>query len=403
MAGFPREMAALVRQNNAVAIAQRLALSSADTSKRQFVDYMKTKSYAAVLSESERVMSADWAEVVCHAVKAAIGVHDKNLMEAYTHQEASVEAFLRIFKSLTRQWLPVLKQLLIDLRRLGDQVDKELRGEGKGTEACKLESAGRVMRKMLAQELRDEDNDKQVSRTNGALFVANQCNKVFFALNTLKHVKSLVLPPMMQVYEYPTSDRVTWHYFQGRMALMESRFEEAEKDLTFSFNNCPQSHVSNRRLLLSYLVPVRLLLHQQRPSPTRRAALPSPALLAKYKLSEFEKLVAAFRAGNVRLFDEALEENQDFYIKKAIYFLLHKLKLCVYRNLFKKAYNVVKKSQIKLEVLVCAVRAAGGDADHQQVECMLANLIHQGLVKGYIAHKQQVVVLKKDDPFRTSS
>jgi hypothetical protein len=122
MAGFPREMAALVRQNNAVAIAQRLVLSSGDTSKRQFVDYMKTKSYATVLSESERVMSADWAEVVCHAIKAAIGVNDKNLMEAYTHQEASVEAFLRIFKALTRQWLPVLKQLLIDLRRLGDQV-----------------------------------------------------------------------------------------------------------------------------------------------------------------------------------------------------------------------------------------------------------------------------------------
>jgi len=135
------------------------------------------------------------------------------------------------------------KELLTPKPETLNQVDKELRGAGKGTEACKLESAGRVMRKMLAQELRDEDNEKHVSRTNGALFVANQCNKVFFALNTLKHVKSLVLPPTLQVGEYPTSDRVTWHYFQGRMALMESRFEEAEKDLTFSFNNCPQSHV----------------------------------------------------------------------------------------------------------------------------------------------------------------
>jgi len=44
----------------------------------------------------------------------------------------------------------------------------------------------------MLQELRDEDNDKHVARTQGALFVANQCNKVFFALNTLKHVKSLV-------------------------------------------------------------------------------------------------------------------------------------------------------------------------------------------------------------------
>jgi hypothetical protein len=28
--------------------------------------------------------------------------------------------------------------------------------------------------------------------------------------------------------------------------------------------------------------------------------------------------------------------------------------------------------------MVSAVRAAGGDGDSQQVECMLANLIHQG-------------------------
>ena len=33
-------------------------------------------------------------------------------------------------------------------------------------------------------------------------------------------------------------------------------------------------------------------------------------------------------------------------------------------------------------MLVSAVRAAGGDADDQQVECMLANLIHQGCFLG---------------------
>lgn len=29
---------------------------------------------------------------------------------------------------------------------------------------------------------------------------------------------------------------------------------------------------------------------------------------------------------------------QDFFIRKSIYLLLHKLKLCVYRNLFKRAH-----------------------------------------------------------------
>jgi hypothetical protein len=38
-------------------------------------------------------------------------------------------------------------------------------------------------------------------------------------------------------------------------------------------------------------------------------------------------------------------------------------------------------------IFVCVIFAGG------QVECMLANLIHQGLVKGYIAHKQQVPML----------
>lgn len=48
-------------------------------------------------------------------------------------------------------------------------------------------------------------------------------------------------------------------------------------------------------------------------------------------------------------------------------------------------------AQTKLETFVCAVRACGcEDVSSEQVECMLANLIHQGLVKGYIAHKQQV-------------
>ncbi len=37
-------------------------------------------------------------------------------------QESAVEAFLRVFKSLTRIFIPVLKVLLVDLRRLAAQV-----------------------------------------------------------------------------------------------------------------------------------------------------------------------------------------------------------------------------------------------------------------------------------------
>jgi hypothetical protein len=82
---------------------------------------------------------------------------------------------------------------------VASEADSQTRASegGSSNESGCLEAAGRIMRKCLAQELRDEDNDKDVCRSWGALFVANQCNKIFFRLNTLKHVKSLVLPGMV--------------------------------------------------------------------------------------------------------------------------------------------------------------------------------------------------------------
>jgi len=216
-------------RSNAKQLADRLALASGDTSKKQFLDWLATRNYTAALAQCESVMSAEWAEVVCHTVKAALSRRSGELLDAYTHQEAAFEAFLRVFKTLSRHWCPILRVLVIDLRRIGAQADAQQRERGNPAEAIKLEGAGRVMRKCLAQELRDDDNEHHMLRTFGALHVANQCQRVFFALNTLKHVKSLVLPPGLAVQEYPAADRVTWHFFQGRMALMESRFDQAEQ------------------------------------------------------------------------------------------------------------------------------------------------------------------------------
>ena len=36
---------------------------------------------------------------------------------------------------------------------------------------------------------------------------------------------------------------------------------------------------------------------------------------------------------------------------------------------------------------------------HAKVECVVANLIYSGHVKGYVSHKQRVLVLSKTNPF----
>jgi hypothetical protein len=46
----------------------------------------------------------------------------------------------------------------------------------------------------------------------------------------------------------------------------------------------------------------------------------------------------AMKTGNLKKFNDNLEANQEFFIKKGVYLLLEKLKTFVYRNLFRKVY-----------------------------------------------------------------
>ena len=44
----------------------------------------------------------------------------------------------------------------------------------------------------------------------------------------------------------------------------------------------------------------------------------------------------------------------------------------------------------------------GMPIDLDEIECILANLIFQGFVRGYLSHSKGTLVLSKRDPFPTS-
>lgn len=50
--------------------------------------------------------------------------------------------------------------------------------------------------------------------------------------------------------------------------------------------------------------------------------------------------------------------------------------------------------QLKLSKLLAAVRLHGLDMDSDELECILANLIYKGFIKGYLAHGNSLVVSK---------
>jgi hypothetical protein len=43
------------------------------------------------------------------------------------------------------------------------------------------------------------------------------------------------------------------------------------------------------------------------------------------------------------------------------------------------------------------------DVDMSEIECILANLIYQGKIKGYISHKGGLLIVSKQDPFPKSA
>jgi len=61
---------------------------------------------------------------------------------------------------------------------------------------------------------------------------------------------------------YPKSQQVTYKYYVGRKHLFDNDFQTAEKYLTFAFEHCHKKCQGNKRAILIYLIPVKMLLGQ---------------------------------------------------------------------------------------------------------------------------------------------
>lgn len=97
---------------------------------------------------------------------------------------------------------------------------------------------------------------------------------------------------------FPLSQRVTFAYFRGRLALTDGETERAAEHLAFAFERQPRSATASKRRALIFLVPARLSLGQ----------FPPPTLLQRYDLEQYAGIATAIRQGNVRAFNQCLEQ-----------------------------------------------------------------------------------------------
>ncbi|KAH6642878.1 hypothetical protein C7974DRAFT_409392 [Boeremia exigua] len=276
----------------------------------------------------------------------------------------------------------------------------------------KLEEAARVFNRIFALCLGDRNPEISESRKWGVYCVANLQFKTYFKLKAISLSKNVVrsieaqsdLPPFEL---YPKAHRVTYRYYTGVLAFLQEDYTKAEKHLQEAWDACYVGADKNKSLILTYLIPCRLI--------TQHVVPKAPLLAESPRLERiFGPLVACIRKGDLTGFDRALADGEPEFVKRRIFLTLERSRDIALRNLLRKVYlsggyddlkpgqtdkDKIRKSRIPLINFAAALSMGGQAVEDDEVECLLANQIFKGLMKGYISREHQMVVLNKKGAF----
>ncbi|CAJ0931330.1 unnamed protein product, partial [Mesorhabditis belari] len=280
---------------------------------------------------------------------------------------------------------------LIQLAKLADEnADME---DTEGEETSFYEESAKYIMECYRSCVTDASKNPNITKKISMLNMTNQLFRIYFKINKLNLLKPLIRAidnagPLQA--HFSMADRVTYNYYLGRKAMFDGELILAEKSLTYAFRNCPTTQGHNKRLILTFLIPVKMFLGH----------MPKTELLRKYKLDSFVEVVEAVKEGHLTRLDGALRNNEDFFINCGLYLILEKLRAITFRTLFKKVALMVGESRIPLAGFMIAVQLQElDDVDEDEIECIVATLVSEKKIKGYISHSHQILVLSKQQPF----
>ncbi|VVC96744.1 PCI domain-containing protein 2 homolog [Leptidea sinapis] len=310
-------------------------------------------------------------------------------MEAYSHQSQCVAAVVRVLHAQKDEnWsLSLMYTVCLDLRLVAQKAElNEPQSNGRILEKA-AESLLACFRVCAADNRTADENTKRL----GMLNLVNQLLKVYFRINKIHLCKPLIRAIDSSPFRdmFPLAQQITYKYFVGRKAMFDSDYKTADAYLSYAFQNCHCDSVKNKRLILIYLIPVKMLL----------GFMPTKDLLEKYNLLQFWDLVSVVKNGDLRGIDKVMETHEEFFIKVGIYLIVEKFKITAYRNLFRRVYLAQKNHQIDIACFEAALQVMGQDVDSEETQCIVANLIYDGKIKGYISYQHKKVVVSKQNAF----
>lgn len=203
------------------------------------------------------------------------------------------------------------------------------------------------------------------------------------------------MPPLSV---YPTSHQVTFKYYMGVISFLEEDYAKAEELLEEAYSMCycakdsASMESKNLNLILTYLIPTKLLTKHQLPSPALLSAHPRLSTL-------FSPICTAIRSGSLSALDSALANGESEFVKRRVYLTLERGRDVAIRNVFRKVFlsggyeplkegqteaERVRRTRIPVDEFAAALQLAGaevddgeGGVDRDEVECVIANMIYK--------------------------
>ncbi|KAJ3736189.1 hypothetical protein DFJ43DRAFT_707720 [Lentinula guzmanii] len=336
-----------------------------------------------------------WDDIAIKYVLTCSCVAKRKFQEAYREHSALVVSFLRFFTE-NRGWtLPALFSVLRDLRDLAFDADFHAKYNG-GNSEC-MEDAARKIASAFGNCITDRQSPPEQSRKWGVYYVVGLVLKCYSRLKRIALSKNILRAleanrDIPALSEYPRSHQVTFRYYLGMIHFLNEEHTKAEQELTLAFYHCHVGAQANQERILAYLLPLRLL----------RGHLPSDELMKRFPvLSEmFTPFVNAIRLGDIAAFDRALERWESKLVDLNLMLTVEKARELCLRGLFRRVWVASdKSSRIPISMFHCSLRISGMDVDQEEAECLVANMIYKGFMRGYISHEKHMVVLAMTNAF----
>ncbi|KAI5959646.1 CSN12 [Candida pseudojiufengensis] len=305
--------------------------------------------------------------------------------------------------------------------------DGFINGGNNNVKKSSLEELIFTFRKGFNLTFNDKNLDNKSSKRNDVYFFASNFVKYCFKMGKLALAKSIMkaiktvkqqLPKMSQSIN-TRKHGITFLYFQSLIALDDGDYNASETSLDEAMDLLQDYKIKDSiqlQQILIILVPLKLF---------NKGKLPNKIIWTKFKKLKYlyeDNFLKAIKEGNLKKYDECMEKFENFLLKRHLYIIMELLRQFTQLNLFKKitfvindtnnksiqlnAYqigfefsmNYDQKNNYKINSSNSSSRILN-KIDILEIENIIANLITNGFIRGFLSNSSNVVVLSKSNPF----